>query len=285
MLRAAIRDDDTCYFTRPEALERVYGQYWDRIPVSLAVVPAHASTRSKGIPREYWEGDRVFPLGDNLELVEFLRAGVRDGRLSILLHGYSHENLPDGYEFEAAPDLDWRLARGTGYLEALLGIEITTFVPPHNALSRQGLVAVDRAGLNVLGSFYSFRPDKKPIGLDAVANYLRISAHRWRTGRGRHQRLMYPWPLRYNRHAEFGCQPLVPRTTLDELLSAFEEARRFGGDFCLATHYWEIDDRLAGILDAFIEHAERAGVEWVPADALFAEPPRVAGVQPTGGRG
>jgi hypothetical protein len=254
-------------------LQRVYGRYWDRIPISLAVVPAHASTRSKGIPEQYWQGDQEFPLGDNPELVRFLREGARAGRLSILLHGYSHQNLPGGYEFEAAPDLDWRLARGLGYLETLLDAKINTFVPPHNALSRRGLLAVDRAGLNVLGSFYSFRPDKKPFGLDAIANYLRISAHRRRTGRGRHDRLIYPWPLRYNRHAEFGCQPLVPRTTLDELLSAFEEARRFGGDFCLATHYWEIDDRLAGMLDAVIEHAERVGVDWVPAGDLFVEPP------------
>jgi hypothetical protein len=283
-LRAAIRDDDTCYFTRPEALERVYGRYWDRIPISLAVVPVHGSTRSKGIPEEHWEGDREFPLGDNRELVDFLREGAADGRLSIVLHGYSHKNYPTGYEFEVAPDLEWRLARGLGYLEALLRVEISTFVPPHNALSKAGLLAVDRLGLNVLGSFYSFRPDKKPWGPDTLANYLRITAHRRRTGRGRRQRLIYPWPLRYNRHAEFGCQPLVPRTTLDELLSAFEEARRFGGDFCLATHYWEIDDRLAGMLDAVIDHADRAGVEWVPADDLFAEPSAQVRVQSTGGR-
>jgi hypothetical protein len=271
-LRAAIRDDDTCYFTTPGALERIYGRYWDRIPISLAVVPVHASTRSKGIPSEHWDGDREFPLGDNQDLVRFLRSGAACGKLSIVLHGYSHQNYPDGYEFEAAPALEWRLRRGLGYLEALLGVDITTFVPPHNALSRAGLQAIDRVGLNVLGSFYSFRPDKKPLGFDAVANYARIAVHRRRTGRGRHQRLIYPWPLRYNRHAEFGCQPLVPHTTLDELLSAFEEARRFGGDFCLATHYWEIDDRLAGMLDALIAHADRAGVEWVVADDLFAEP-------------
>ena len=59
---------------------------------------------------------------------------------------------------------------------------------------------------------------------------------------------------------------------------------RFGGDFCLATHYWEIDDRLAGMLDAIIAHADRAGVEWVPADELFAEPSPMARVQPTGGQ-
>jgi hypothetical protein len=265
-------------------LERVYGRYWDRIPISLAVVPAHATTRSKGIPPEYWEGDQEFPLADNPGLVAFLKEGAKAERLSIVLHGYSHKNYPNGYEFEVAPDLEWRLARGLGYLERLLDVEISTFVPPHNALSKAGLLAVDRLGLNVLGSFYSFRPDKKPLGLDAVANYARIMAHRRRTGRGRHDRLIYPWPLRYNRHAEFGCQPLVPRTTLDELLSAFEEARRFGGDFCLATHYWEIDDRLAGMLDAIIDHADRAGVEWVSADDLFAEPSATAYVQPTGGR-
>ena len=283
-MRFAIRDDDTCFFTRPEALKRVYGAYWDRIPISLAVVPVHASTRSTGIPSEHWEGDREFPLGDNQPLVEFLRDGAAAGRLSILLHGYSHQNYPNGYEFEVGPDLEWRLRRGLSYLSALLDVRITTFVPPHNALSRAGLIAVDRVGLNVLGSFYSFRPDKKPLGLDAVANYARLTAHRWRTGRGRHQRLIYPWPLRYNRHAEFGCQPLVPRTTLDELLSAFEEARRFGGDFCLATHYWEIDDRLAGMLDAVIAHADRAGVVWVAADELFAEPRSRRAIQATGGR-
>jgi hypothetical protein len=270
-LRVAIRDDDTSYFTRPEQIERVYGRYWDRLPVSLAVVPCHASTRSKGIPAEHWEGVRAFPLADNLALVEYLRAQVARRRVSIVLHGWSHQNYPSGYEFEAGPDLVGRLARGRGYLEALFGGPIRTFVPPHNALSRRGLLAVDRAGLNVLGSFYSFRPDKKPWDLAALRNYRLVAAHRKRTGRTRRDRLIYPWPLRYNRHAEFGCQPLVPRTTLDELLAAFEEARRWGGDFCLATHYWEIDDRLAGILDAFIGHADRAGVEWVPADALFED--------------
>jgi predicted deacetylase len=233
-------------------------------------VPAHASTRSKAIPPEQWDGVREFPLGDNAELVDYLRGHAAAGRVSIMLHGYSHRNYPNGYEFEVAPRLEERLARGRGYLEALFGVRIRTFVPPHNALSRRGLVAVDRAGLNVLGSFYSFRLDKKPWGLDTLRNYWLVARHRRTTGRSRRERLIYPWPVRYKRHAEFGCQPLVPRTTLDELLSAFEEARRFGGDFCLATHYWEIDDRLAGILDALIEHADRAGVRWVPADELFS---------------
>ncbi|MFN8526418.1 MAG: DUF2334 domain-containing protein [Chloroflexota bacterium] len=269
-MRFAIRDDDTSFFTQPEQLQRVYGEYWDRIPISLAVVPSHASTRSKGIPPEHWEGIRHFPLGDNPALISFLSEQVQRGRVSILLHGYSHQNYPTGYEFQAAPALDSRLARGRAYLETLLNVSISTFVPPHNALSRRGLQAVDAARLNVLGSFYSFRPDKRPWDVPTLRNYLRVTAHRRRTGRGRHDRLIYPWPLRYKRHAEFGCQPLVPRTTLEELLAQFEEARRFGGDFCLATHYWEIDDRLAGILQMLLAHAERADVQFVHADELFS---------------
>jgi peptidoglycan/xylan/chitin deacetylase (PgdA/CDA1 family) len=269
VLRVAIRDDDTNFFTRPEQLERVYGRYWDRIPISLAVVPVHASTRSGAIPRRHWEGEREFPLAGSSELVDFLRRGARAGRVSIMLHGYSHRDYPDGPEFVAAPRPAERLARGRGYLEALFGRPIRTFVPPHNALSRRGLRAVDAAGLNVLGSFYSFRPDKKPWGPDTARNYLLIRAHRRRTGRSRRERLLYPWPLRYKSHAEFGCQPLVPRTTWEELLDRFEEARRLGGDFCLATHYWEIDGRLADILDRLIDHADRAGVRWVHADELF----------------
>ena len=55
-MKVAIRDDDTCYFTAPETLERVYHDVWDRVPVCLATVPfaigyerAGHSARSTGI--------------------------------------------------------------------------------------------------------------------------------------------------------------------------------------------------------------------------------------------
>ena len=49
-----------------------------------------------------------------------------------------------------------RVADGREYLERTLGTSVSIFVPPHNALSRDGLDAVSRAGLNLLGSFLSF---------------------------------------------------------------------------------------------------------------------------------
>jgi hypothetical protein len=86
--------------------------------------------------------------------------------------------------------------------------------------------------------------------------------------------LVYPFPLRYKNHAEFGCHLLLPWTKADDLVAGFEEARRFGGDFCLATHYWEIDDHMAEVLRIIVEHARHAGAHFVPADALFESVPR-----------
>ena len=102
-----------------------------------------------------------------------------------------------------------------------------------------------------------------------AANYLRLWLFRLRIGRGRRARLICPFPLRYKKHAEFGCHLLLPWTTADDLLAGFEQARRLGGDFCLATHYWEMDDHMAAVLRTVVEHAERASARFVAADALF----------------
>ena len=271
-MRFALRDDDTNYFTRPEELKRAYSSIWHRVPVSLAAVPFHATTPSKAIPEKYWHGDREFPLADNQELVECLKCLREAGRVRLMLHGYNHRNYPDGFEFEVGSDLVGRLRRGRDYLQTIFGQPIRTFVPPHNALSRRGIEAVEAVGLNVLGSFLSFRPSRKPWDVATFINYLRVTTFRVRIKRGRQARLIYPHPLRYKNHAEFGCHLLLPWTSSDELLAGFDQAYRFGGDYCLATHYWEIDDRMATVLRTVVEHAERAGAQFVPADALFDGP-------------
>ena len=83
--------------------------------------------------------------------------------------------------------------------------------------------------------------------------------------------MIFPHPLRYANHAEFGCYSLVPGTTLDSLTRGFTEAQAAGGDFCLATHYWEIDATLASVMQAFLDLAARQPrVRFVPVEQLFA---------------
>jgi hypothetical protein len=77
--------------------------------------------------------------------------------------------------------------------------------------------------------------------------------------------------LRDATHGEFGCHSLIPGITLDDLTRGFEEARRHDGDFCLATHYWEIDAVLQRVLCEFLDYAGRQpGVRFVAAEELFA---------------
>jgi hypothetical protein len=83
--------------------------------------------------------------------------------------------------------------------------------------------------------------------------------------------LIYPHVLRYVDHAEFGCHSLIPGTTLEELTAAFDEARRAGGDFCLATHYWEVDVPMKDVLLRLLDYAARdRDVRFVAAEELFA---------------
>jgi Uncharacterized protein conserved in bacteria (DUF2334) len=161
-VKVALRDDDTSFFTAPERLEAVYHDIWDRLPVALAVVPQAAGFADKAVPERYWKAARAFPLEENPDIVACLREHAAAGRFTIMQHGFTHEDFPGGYEFQAAPDLERRLHEGRSYLERLLGARISLFVPPHNALSKRGLAAVSEAGLNLLGSFLSFRPSMRP---------------------------------------------------------------------------------------------------------------------------
>jgi predicted deacetylase len=191
--------------------------------------------------------------------------------VSIALHGFTHQDFPDGYEFQAAPDLERRVGEGLAYLRRTLGVPISLFVPPHNALSKRGLAAVGAAGLNIRGSFLSFRPSMRPWDWRTPANWWRVRRFRRSLGRTKADAMVYPHVLRYADHSEFGCHSLIPGTALDDLIAGFDEARRVGGDFCLATHYWEVDDAMKTVMLRFLDHAARhPDVRFVAAEELFA---------------
>jgi hypothetical protein len=269
-MKIAIRDDDTSFFTHPDRLDAVYHDVWDRVPVCLAVVPRAAGFRDKAIPEKYWRAERAFPLEENPGLVERLRALVAAGRVTIAQHGYTHEDFSQGYEFQAAPDLETRLWAGRSYLDQTLGVRVKIFVPPHNALSKRGLAAVSALRLNLLGSFLSFRPSMRPWDRHTPANWWRVWKYRASLGLARSDAFIYPHVLRYRRHAEFGCHSLIPGTTLEDLIAGFERARGDGGDFCIATHYWEVDVTLKDVLLRFLDYAAQVpGVRFVPAEKLF----------------
>ncbi len=270
-MKFVLRDDDASFFTRPEQLDAVYHDVWDRVPVTLAVIPQAAGYRDKAVPPQYWDATRAFPLDENPALVARLGDLLSAGRVTIAQHGFTHEDFADGPEFQAAPDVADRVRRGREYLERLFDRRVDLFVPPHNALSKSGMAAVHAAGLNLLGSFVYFHPSRRPWDRRTPANWWRVLRYRAATGRNRSDRAwIYPHVLRYVNQAEFGCHSLIPGTTFDGLVAGFEEARRAGGHFCLATHYWEVDAALKSVLVRLLDYAAAVpGMEFVPAERLF----------------
>src|SRR3954463_4554116 len=106
-MKLAIRDDDTCYFTDPAELSRVYHDVWDRVPVCLATVPFAIGYERVGLPQQHWTSGESFPLERTPELVSALREWL-PRRVPVALHAYTHQDFPAGSEFQAAPDPERR---------------------------------------------------------------------------------------------------------------------------------------------------------------------------------
>jgi predicted deacetylase len=141
-MKVAIRDDDVSFFTQYSELEKAYGRVWNFAPISFAVIPFVKDLQTNA----------YHPLGENEELLEALKRMVRKNQIEIMLHGYSHEDYENGREFEAGDDLRQKVEKGKKYLELLFEKPVRVFVPPHNALSKTGVEAVEALNMHILGS-------------------------------------------------------------------------------------------------------------------------------------
>ena len=125
---------------------------------------------------------------------------------------------------------------------------------------RAGWPRSARRGLNLLGSFLSFHPSHASVGVaDAAELVARPAVPRRAPGARRRDPigLSARAALRPPRRVRLP-QPDSGHDARRVSSRGFEEARAVGGDFCLATHYWEVDDRLRGMLDATCStHAAR----------------------------
>jgi hypothetical protein len=138
------------------------------------------------------------------------------------------------FEFIGADDLARRVSVGRKYLEDLLGAAIRVFVPPRNAIGRQGLQAITREGLHVAG-VAGVRSGWDHLSRVTWANWWRLL--KWGSGGGRG----VPWVLELDDHREISGNAVTPSSNLQENEVRYDHARQLGGVFCAATHYWELD--------------------------------------------
>lgn len=276
-LHFCIRDDDTNFFTRPQELERAYGEITKRGPVSLAVVPFCRAGSSTAVPPDMRNTWSVHPLHENGPLVDYLRSRVAAGSFEIMLHGYHHDEPHGRPEFAAGGDLDRQVVEGRRYLEELLDTTVRVFVPPHNAIGRRGLRAVTRAGLHLAGAA-GVRGGWPPLSWRTWRLWWSLRQWRRRGGAG------VPWVLDLGDHCEIAGTSVTPLAQLAATSTAMDHASEQGGVFCAATHYWEFDapsehpgdPTVCDHLLALIDRATKTqGARWRSVGDVLAIAPRL----------
>ena len=231
---------------------------------SPAGVPGRGAARgglcaTRRFPRSTGRPAAPFPLEENPALVaSAARRWSRTGRVTIAQHGYTHEDFPDGYEFQAAPDLEARLRDGPGVPRAACSARASACscrrtTRCRSAASRRS----SAAGLNLLGSFLSFRPSMRPWDRRTLGQLVaRARVSRRRPAARRPIASIYPHVLRYRRPRRVRLPQ--PDSGHDARGAGARASRRRGGPaahFCLATHYWEVDATLKSVLLRFLDHA------------------------------
>lgn len=140
-----LRDDDTCAFTPPACLERIYRPFLCRgMPVNLAVIPeVRTDVRTSDGRLEGYltagsapEGP-LAPIGQGRELVDYLKA---EPGYHIAQHGCHH----DVFEFGGSDRrlLAGRLDRGAQVLREAGFAQPAAFVAPYDRLSRAAFFEV-----------------------------------------------------------------------------------------------------------------------------------------------
>ena len=87
---------------------------------------------------------------------DILKQGFEDGILDIALHGYSHQTI-NAKNFTEFSGLDYntqieRLTNGKKFLEGVIDVPLTTFIPPWNKYDLNTLRALEVLGFSTLSA-------------------------------------------------------------------------------------------------------------------------------------
>ena len=259
MIKIAIRDDDTNFFTDSDDLLNVYSEIND-VPISLAVIP-YVSGDNGECPESKNIGQDKFYIDKNIELVKFLKEMVKTGRYEILLHGMTHEyknicsvKTPEMINRAKDVNLCSDVLKAKKYLEVLFSCSISTFVAPNNAITTSGVNAVVNAGMNFSG-IITYKKDRT-LSIPYFKNYI----VRWifRIFEG----VQYPGVLDYKTHFEINACSIY---SYEYLIKMYSICKRKNLPLVINTHYWHPRDNpeIRSHVSMFIRYAIDDGA--VPA--------------------
>lgn len=270
----AVRDDDLSYFTPPEKLEKIYRNAWDKgFKVSFATVPMHKGTNNPNVPPEYRNNSKYYPINQNEELVEYLKAKISEGKVDIMQHGFCHtenSNLPvlkfdlekgnlsnyDGQKIVLAKysefymangkDIHHKIEKGKNILEDTFGVPIKVFVAPQELLTKPLWEALWKNNLNYCGGIGMKIITQTPI--NRINFYSLLKAATKKILKVNPESIgddivqitdIITVPATYRHYWNKFRDDELAEYWFNNFKMVFENRRRQKSYFILLTHYWE----------------------------------------------
>ena len=249
-MKFVLRDDDINYHYQPTQLDKWYEGIIDICPVSVCIPAFFKGEFNKGLYRtehhikRSWEeriSDKIYRIGDNQELVDYLRGLLSERKISISLHGITHRNEEEisktpikgnyigGAEFYTQNDYTESLRQAKEYLDSLFNIYINSFTPPQNMVSYKGLQALVNNNLSLCADLVYTRDLKELIHFYVLKNVFLLAFYR------KFIHFRYPFIIKHK--VKFiDHTRLQPGSNIQLIKQTFDFARSRNGVFVLSTH-------------------------------------------------
>lgn len=231
-MQLIIRDDDLSFFSNPKKLKSYYQDIWDKIPIHFATIPRVGNV--KGItPSEFLEEDKIYPIDQNQPLITMLKQKIKEGKVKIWQHGFTHKNYGQKFELERTSDhqLWGDLKIGKDLLEKTFAVNIDTLVAPHDRFSKEAIKAAEYLGYKYLCRGLAPLPreirwrDKRHR-----QNYFKLLRFYLRNGKG----LRFPQILDFGGHQEIYSYRIgmINQQDFHKILNLHQ-----GGVLCITVHH------------------------------------------------
>jgi len=252
-----IRDDDISYFTTPQELENVWGKWYGKVDILLAITPFMVETKEYKIDGREFNchqlGDKEFDISDNQELISYIKELLAKKYITIGLHGYNHKykiennNLIAEYDINDEKILYEKTIKAKEHLEKLFDTKIDTFVPPDNAVSKEAIKILSNAGLTKVLRAFPIRYIDTKLSLNYIIFWIKRVYFKLK------YKLVYSEAY-FNGYLNEEASYLYKGQSLDVMLSEYKIFKKYNLPFTIATHYWELKDEMKENLDKFLEN-------------------------------
>ena len=228
MVQIILRDDDLNINCLPEDLDIFFeaSKYYDEISLSMVPFP---KKDSKLGDNNYKKLD--FSSKNNFILKAKKLLEIHNVTLS--MHGISHNGFA---EFKNQIELS-EILNAKAKLENTFNVEVNTFTPPNNVLSKHNFFNLVDANFKRIFSAFSNWPHERPLSYCYIDHFLRSSFLALRREKGR--RIIRD--LKYKNIQEYPSFVLYTKSDLNELLKNIHKSKiKKDQTIIIATHFWEL---------------------------------------------